>query len=435
MDNLTHSALLEHVIELSRRMAATRELDPLLAYAMDEVLQLVDAERGCIVLIKPGHKLDFRVKRHRDGAVQKGFEDGISLSILNEVLQTNRSLLIGNAMEDARFATARSVLSLRLRSVICVPLITQNRTLGAIYVENRAVAGRFQKSDLPALELFASQAAVAIENATLNEELTKANEKLKALDEMKSNLVILVAHELRTPITTLYGYMGLLQEDPNPKIIRELGLSVNRVVRTINEIVDVFRIMAGLLNLELEKGFLAPLVEEVLAELALVCASRQLQVTVAGVNDLPELILDKKKIHTVLMNVIGNAVKYTPNGGKIFIHGRVRDQNVQLSIQDTGIGIPAEEQERIFDLFHVLGSMDNHSTSKSAFRGGGLGLGLPIAKGYVQAHQGDIWLQSPNASDSQQPGTTCFISLPRHVDPALLHLNQTKSLPTNLPEK
>lgn len=415
MENASDSSLLAQMVKLSRRMAATRELDPLLSLAIDEVLQLVGAERGYIVLLNQDGSLDFRVKRRRDGTEIEDVEDSISRSILNEVVQTQQPLLVSNAMADQQFSKARSVMMMRLRSVMCVPLLTQKGIIGAIYVENRSVAGRFQPADLPPLELFAGQAAVAIENAALNEALVRANQELQALDEMKNNLVILVSHELRTPITTLYGYMQLLKDDPEPFLIDELSESVDRVVRTIEEIIDAFRIMAGQLGLEHEMTSLHALVGEVLAGFAETCAKRQITLTVHGLELFPVLPVDKKKMHVVLANVISNAIKFTANGGQVTVYGRVLEHHVELCVQDTGIGIPPEEQERIFDLFYVLGSMKHHSTSKHAFRGGGLGLGLPIAKGFVQAHQGDIRIESPAQVSAATPGTKCIIVLPRQI--------------------
>ncbi len=415
MENASDSLLLAQVVKLSRRMAATRELDPLLSFAIDEVLKLVGAERGYIVLLNQDGSLDFRVKRRRDGQEIGDVEDSISRSILNEVVQTQQPLLVSNAMADQQFSKARSVMMMRLRSVMCVPLLTQKGFIGAIYVENRSVAGRFQPADLPPLELFAGQAAVAIENAALNEALIRANQELQALDEMKNNLVILVSHELRTPITTLYGYMQLLKDDPEPFLIDELSESVDRVVRTIEEIIDAFRIMAGQLGLELEMTSLHVLMGEVLASFAETCAKRQITLAAHGLELFPVLPVDKKKMYVVLANVISNAIKFTANGGQVTVYGRVLEQHVELCVQDTGIGIPPEEQERIFDLFYVLGSMKHHSTSKHAFRGGGLGLGLPIAKGFVQAHQGDIRIESPAQASAATPGTKCIIVLPRQM--------------------
>ena len=112
-------------------------------------------------------------------------------------------------------------------------------------------------------------------------------------------------------------------------------------------------------------------------------------------------------------HVVGNAVKYTPDGGEIRIMGRnVQDKAVDIIIQDTGIGIPMDEQRRIFEQFYTLGAIEHHSTSKLAFQGGGLGLGLAIAKGIVEAHNGRIWIDSERRDADALPGSIFHILLP-----------------------
>ncbi len=125
------------------------------------------------------------------------------------------------------------------------------------------------------------------------------------------------------------------------------------------------------------------------------CAERQPTIDITNIHALPKITADPRKLKIVFENIVGNAVKYTPDGGSIHISGHCLDDNhVEILVQDTGIGLPVDEQQRVFDMFHVLGSLNTHSTSKSAFRGGGFGLGLPIARGIVEAHNGRIRLES-----------------------------------------
>ena len=159
--------LLKYLLNISRQMVEMREPSMLLSFILDEALQLVGAERGYVVLVEEGGPLDFVVKRRRDGTDIERVDDQISHSVLNMVIEDDEPLVLTNAMTDPRFAGATSVLYLRLRSVMCVPLITKGSTIGAVYVENRSVSGRFHKKDLSPLQLFANQAVVAIENAHL----------------------------------------------------------------------------------------------------------------------------------------------------------------------------------------------------------------------------------------------------------------------------
>ncbi len=163
--------LLEQLLEISRRMAETRVLAPLLDYAMDVALKLVDAERGYLVLLDDHGNLDFRVRRDNQGQDIDQPEGQISHSVLNKVTTTGEPVVLTDAMVDPSFQQAKSVVNLQLRSVMCVPLITNGKTIGAIYVENRSLADIFEENALKTLTFFGAQAAVAIENAILNDQL------------------------------------------------------------------------------------------------------------------------------------------------------------------------------------------------------------------------------------------------------------------------
>ncbi len=174
-----NEALLTQLLAVSRKMAEIRDLDPLLSYAIDEVLKLVGAERGYIVLIQPDGTLDFRVKRHVKDVEVFEDADNISRSILDETIRTQKSVLSENAMLDPRFSVAESVMSLHLRSVICVPLVTKHSIIGAVYVENRTRAGLFSEEHMVPLEFFSNQAAVSIENAQLNSVLESSKKQIE----------------------------------------------------------------------------------------------------------------------------------------------------------------------------------------------------------------------------------------------------------------
>ena len=165
------TGVLLRILDVSRRMAEQRAFTPLLAYVVDTAMQLAGAERGYLVLLQPDGSLDFRVTRDQRGNEIPHAEDQISTSVLKKVIDSGDALILRDAMADAYFQTAQSVISLSLRSIMCVPLISYGKSIGAIYVENRSVRGRFKESDLTPLLLFANQATVALENATQNDQL------------------------------------------------------------------------------------------------------------------------------------------------------------------------------------------------------------------------------------------------------------------------
>jgi len=257
-------------------------------------------------------------------------------------------------------------------------------------------------------------------------ELETANKRLKELDRLKSDFIILVSHELRTPLTLISGYAHLLDEQikqnenaPMPSemvsgVADGLNLGVTRMREVVNEIISVARITSGALDLVLGPVKIHSLIEKVCNEMNDFCQKRQITLHVGDLSKLPIIEADAKQLRTAVENVIGNAIKYTPDGGEVYVVGRVVDDAVDLVIRDTGIGIPVDEQRRIFEQFYVLGAIEHHSTSKSAFQGGGLGLGLAIARGIVEAHNGRIWVESEKRDPENLPGSTFHLLLPIH---------------------
>lgn len=165
------SSILLRILDVSRRMAERRAFLPLLTYIIDEAMSLAGAERGYVVLVNPDGSLAFRIARDQHGQPVVQAEDQISTSVLRKVVDSGEPLILRDAMEDMNFAAARSVMSLNLRSIICVPLISYGKAIGAIYLENRSVRGRFKEAALTPMVLFANQSAVAIENAVINDDL------------------------------------------------------------------------------------------------------------------------------------------------------------------------------------------------------------------------------------------------------------------------
>ncbi|RMG97883.1 MAG: sensor histidine kinase, partial [Chloroflexi bacterium] len=254
-------------------------------------------------------------------------------------------------------------------------------------------------------------------------ELESANRRLRELDRLKSDFILLVSHELRTPLTLVSGYAHLLAEHVRQagdviettkveNIAQGLKSGVSRMQGVVNEIISVARISSGNLDLSLGPVRLEHLVQNIVKELQPILQQRQLNLKVGDLSRLPIIEGDGQQIKHAIEQVIGNAIKYTPDGGDIFIIGRTVGNAVDLIIRDTGIGIPVEEQRHIFDQFYAVEALEHHSTSKHSFQGGGLGLGLAIAKGIVEAHNGRIWVESEGRNPENPPGSTFHILLP-----------------------
>jgi signal transduction histidine kinase len=255
-------------------------------------------------------------------------------------------------------------------------------------------------------------------------ELEASNETLRRLDQIKEDFIQLTAHELRTPLTTVYGYSRLVQtseairrvmtNDPEAEAcLTGLIDSIERLRSVVSEIITVSRVASGRVDLKLGIINFVDMMKKVIEGYVPILEQRRLQVDYHTEKWPAVFYADGALLELAFSNILSNAIKYTPDGGMITIDAAARDaQTVRISVRDTGIGIDREEQERIFDRFYTAGDTQLHSSSKTAFRGGGLGLGLAISRGVVEAHGGRIWVESEGCDEARLPGSAFFIELP-----------------------
>jgi signal transduction histidine kinase len=256
-------------------------------------------------------------------------------------------------------------------------------------------------------------------------ELQNANAELQRVEKMKSDFVVLAGHELRTPLTVVYGYLQILMSNPDiPGEAEEEGTPANLLTRVakgverlsdmIQDILNVSLIDAERLELSQEPVFLKSIVNSVLNNLQNFGPSRDLVFDLgSGLQDIPVIEGDPRRLHQAISNIIGNAIKYTPNGGTITIDAKSLEDVVHLWVKDSGVGIPQQELPHIFERFYVLEDTSFHSSSKTAFKGGGLGLGLTVARGIIEAHDGRVWAESAGQDETELPGSTFHILLPK----------------------
>jgi len=189
--------------------------------------------------------------------------------------------------------------------------------------------------------------------------------------------------------------------------------SIERLHRVVDEIITVSRIASGRVGLKLGPTNLTEIVEQVAKDYAQVIAQRNLVLVFAPDQWPGVFYADATLLELAISNLLGNAIKYTPDGGTITIGARTASNHtVHFSIQDTGIGIDPDEQHHVFEQFYTAGDTQLHSTSKTAFRGGGLGLGLAICRGIIEAHGGRIWVESEACDPERLPGSIFHVELP-----------------------
>ncbi len=251
-------------------------------------------------------------------------------------------------------------------------------------------------------------------------ELQRANAELRRMDKMKKDFVILASHELRTPTTLIYGYINLLKMEMQQlqpgehvaDIIDRISTATQRLNEVVDAIINVSLIDSEQLELNAEPIRLHEMIHSIAQELQPMVRQRNQTLQTRDLSALPHLPGDSNYLRRALLNLIDNAIKYTPDGGTVSVEANQEHEAIHIIVSDTGIGIDQGEQERIFDKFYVLEDTAFHSTSRSAFMGGGLGLGLAVTHGIIQAHGGRIWVESEGQDAARMQGSRFHILLP-----------------------
>jgi signal transduction histidine kinase len=256
-------------------------------------------------------------------------------------------------------------------------------------------------------------------------ELERANETLAQMDKTKSSFIQVAAHELRTPLTLLSGYTQILQTKAKDYHYRDLeGISQGllegsaRMQEVVNSMLDISRIDSKMLKALPDKTSLAAILKRVEKTFHAAWKERKLTFCTDGISELPLIHADPDLLYKLLYHLVMNAIKYTPDGGTITLRGRVLETEgeIELFVQDTGIGIDSQHQGLIFEKFYQTGEVQLHSSGRTKFKGGGPGLGLAIARGIVEAHGGRIWVESPGYDEETLPGSCFYVRLPLQAE-------------------
>ena len=280
--------------------------------------------------------------------------------------------------EDAHRA---AVIGLAPRSLIAVPLLAGGRVLGSLVLVHAGSGRRYDADDLDLAGELARRAALTIENARLYD---RAEGATRDRDE----LLAIVAHDLRNPLSTVRMASTLLLEaaktDLERKHLEMVGRAAERMQRLIEDLLEVSRIKRGNLSMDFAPERVGPLVREAVAMLAPLASAGGIALEADVAEDLPPAEMDGSRILQVLSNLVGNALKFTPSGGRVRIACSHQDDALRISVSDTGAGIPADQLPYVFGRFWQASDADRR----------GIGLGLSIVRGIVGAHRGRVWVES-----------------------------------------
>jgi signal transduction histidine kinase len=295
------------------------------------------------------------------------------------------------------------------RSLLAIPLLREERIVGGLVVWRRE-PGRFSAEIVNLLQTFASHSVLAIENARLFREVEEKRRKLETASKHKSQFLANMSHELRTPLNAILGYTELILDNiygEVPEKVRGvlacLEKSGRHLLMLINDILDLSKIEAGQLTLSLSEYSMTDLVQTVITGVESLAAEKKLSLRATVAPDLPLSHGDERRLNQVLLNLVGNAIKFT-EAGEVIVAVKALDSAFLVTVSDTGPGIFLSDQAKIFDEFHQA---DSTITRKK----GGTGLGLSISKRIIEMHGGRLWVES-----SPGKGSTFSFTIPFRTD-------------------
>ena len=256
--------------------------------------------------------------------------------------------------------------------------------------------------------------------AYISKELVSAQQQLEQLDRTKSNFITVAAHELKTPLTLIDGYTTMMRDmldetgqNQFNSLLVGMNKGVHRLREIIDDMIDVSLIDNNLLSLHFQQTTVMHILNLLKVDLAASVLERKQTLNLKIFSgSSTRLYADPERLYQALRNVLVNAIKYTPDKGKISVDGRTLPGFIEVTVEDSGIGIAPEHQTVIFEKFAQFGHPDLHSSGKIKFKGGGPGLGLPIARGIIEAHGGTIWVESRGYDEEKYPGATFHILIP-----------------------
>jgi len=420
--------------DLGKRLTKFLELDKLSSLIINTLINTMKLDKAVTLLREPGDG-EYRIQKNI------GFreENGISLvkdNFLTVWLERTQKPLVYEELslivrdttekeEKGRLQTLQSNMK-RIEAALCLPLFIEEKIIGMIVLGNKLSGEPYSTQDIELLTNLANQASIALQNAKLysevrgfskklerevekaTQELREAYEDLKKLDKAKSEFISIASHQLRTPLTAIKGYISMINEGTYGKLPENMGGPLNniyasneRLIKLVNDLLSVSRIEAGRMETKLEKLSLESLISSVLEELSNIAKEKGLYLKwEKPKKPLPKISVDKDQFRQVVMNVIDNAIRYTEKGG-ITIKCEMQDAKCKIEVSDTGAGMTKAELSKMFESF-------SRGAAGTRLYTEGVGLGLYVARKFIEAHDGKVWAKSKG----KDKGSTFYIELP-----------------------
>jgi GAF domain-containing protein len=420
-DELTRSvAQLTALGEVSRAVSATLDLDTVLDTIVTRANQLAGTG-GCTIYEYDAAAEEFRLRASRYAdpeeaatldpiayatPIPKGQGLAGRAAVLREAVHIPDIAVTGAYESPVRAPLLRA----GYRALLGVPLLREEQVIGILAVL-RKTPGDFAPEIVRLLTTFATQSALAIQNARLFREIADKSRLLEAASRHKSEFLANMSHELRTPLNAILGFSEVLAErmfgevnEKQAEYLQDILSSGRHLLSLINDILDLSKVEAGRLELELERFHLPTALDNALTLVRERAARHGITLTQTVDEGLGDIVADERKVKQILLNLLSNAVKFTPEGGRVTVTATAADGVVTIAVSDTGIGIAPEDQAAIFEEFRQVGREDARKQE-------GTGLGLTLAKKFVELHGGRIWVESQVGQ-----GSTFSFTLPIRLD-------------------
>jgi signal transduction histidine kinase len=397
--------------EISRAVSSTLDVETVLQTIVSRASQLAGAA-GCSIYeydesaeqfeLRATHNDDTEfVEALRTVPLRKG--EGI----MGRAAEMREPIQIPDITQPGAYqSSVRDTLTrFGYRALLAVPLLREDQIIGSLTF-NRKAPGEFPPEVVDVLKTFATQSALAIQNARLFREIADKSRQLEAASRHKSEFLANMSHELRTPLNAIIGFSEVLNErmfgelnDKQAEYLKDIHASGTHLLSLINDILDLSKVEAGRMELELTDFDLPAAVDNAVTLVRERASRKGITVRIAVEEQVGVIRGDERKVRQVLLNLLSNAIKFTPEGGRIEVAAVPNDGSVEVSVHDTGVGIAPEDHEAVFEEFRQVGA--------SAAKQEGTGLGLALARKFIELHGGKIWVTSQVGA-----GSTFTFTLP-----------------------
>jgi signal transduction histidine kinase len=402
--------------EVGRAVSSTLDLETVLTTIVSRAVQLSGLDWGAVFEYEQEtEKFIHRATTETRGALEEA-RRGVAISkgqgVVGQTALTFEPAQVPDITVPGAYESRLrdNLIASGGRAVLAVPMLSEDRLVGCLVV-SRNQPGEFPAETIDLLRTFATQSALAIQNARLFEEIADKGRQLEAASRHKSEFLANMSHELRTPLNAVIGFSEVLLQrmfgDLNTKqdeYLKDIYASGQHLLSLINDILDLSKIEAGRMELAPTPFHLPSALENAVALVRERAARHAIALQLDVDSRLGEVVGDERKVKQILLNLLSNAVKFTPEGGRISLKAGRRDGMVEVAVTDSGIGIAPEDQAAIFEEFRQVGSDDARKQE-------GTGLGLTLAKKFVELHGGRIWVQSQVGQ-----GSTFTFTLPVQLE-------------------